>query len=81
MNLARAKSTGVTTTAATPVTTAIRVFPDTGHSDKKKNLKDCNHLRSLDGQQINHLKHFPHYILVHNLLFSQKKFNNLYAKF
>lgn len=38
MNPAPAKTTGMATTAATPVPTATRVFPDTGHSDKK-NLK------------------------------------------
>lgn len=36
VNPAPAKTTGVATTAATPVPTAARVFPDTGHSDKKK---------------------------------------------
>lgn len=35
VNPAPAKTTGVATTAATPVPTAARVFPDTGHSDKK----------------------------------------------
>lgn len=38
VNPAPAKTTGVATTAATPVPTAARVFPDTGHSDKKNEM-------------------------------------------